>query len=59
MREMMLTGRRLSAQDGQRLEIAHEMGAPSELDARAHELGRQIAGNAPLTNQLILAAYHA
>jgi len=56
---MMLTGRRLSAQDGQRLEIAHEMGAPSELDARAHELGRQIAGNAPLTNQLILAAYHA
>ena len=56
---MMLTGRRRTAHDGQRLGIAHEMAAPSELDTRAHALARQIAGNAPLTNQLILAAYHA
>ena len=35
MREMMVTGRLLTAQDGQRLGIAHEMAAPSGLDARA------------------------
>jgi enoyl-CoA hydratase/carnithine racemase len=56
MREMMLTGRRLSAEDGDRLGMTHEIAAPSELEARANELARQIAANAPLTNQLILAA---
>jgi hypothetical protein len=53
---MMLTGRRLEAPDGARLGIAHETAAPDELEARAHDLARQIATNAPLTNQLILAA---
>jgi enoyl-CoA hydratase/carnithine racemase len=53
---MMLTGRRLSAEDGDRLGMTHEIAAPSELEARAHDLARQIAANAPLTNQLILAA---
>jgi enoyl-CoA hydratase/carnithine racemase len=56
MRELMLTGRRLPAEDGQRLGLSHELVGPGEAPARAHELARQIAANAPLTNRLILAA---
>jgi enoyl-CoA hydratase/carnithine racemase len=56
MREMMLAGRRLTAQDGQRLGISHEMAAAGEAEARARDLAQRIAANAPLTNQLILAA---
>lgn len=56
MREMMLTGRRLDAEHGQRLGISHETAADGEVAARAHELAAQIATNAPLTNQLILTA---
>ena len=64
---MMLTGRRLSAQDGQRLGISHEIVAADELEARAVplsiwsngkvcEIAPRIAANAPVTNQLILTA---
>ena len=64
---MMLTGRRLSAQDGQRLGISHEIVATDELEARAVplsiwnngkvcEIAPRIAANAPVTNQLILTA---
>jgi enoyl-CoA hydratase/carnithine racemase len=56
MREMMLTGRRLTAEDGQRLGLSHELVDAGAADARALELARQIAGNAPLANQLILTA---
>ena len=56
MRELMLTGRRLDAQEGQRLGLSHELVAPGEAEARARELAAQIAGNAPLANQLMLAA---
>ena len=56
MREMMLTGRRLTAEDGQRLGISHELTANGDATGRAHELAVQITGNAPLTNQLILTA---
>ena len=56
MRELMLTGRRLNAEDGQRLGISHEITATGGAQARAKELALQIAGNAPLTNQLILTA---
>jgi (methylthio)acryloyl-CoA hydratase len=56
MREMMLTGRRLTAEEGQRLGLSHELAAPGEARARALETARQIAGNAPLTNRLILTA---
>lgn len=56
MREMMLTGRRLDAQDGQRLGLSHEVTAANGAVDRALELAHQIAGNAPLTNQLILTA---
>jgi (methylthio)acryloyl-CoA hydratase len=56
MREMMLTGRRLAAEDGQRLGISHELSADGDVARRAHEIAVQITGNAPLTNQLILTA---
>ena len=56
MREMMLTGRRLSAEDGLRLGLAHELAEPGQVEERARELAAQVAGNAPITNQLILAA---
>lgn len=56
MREMMLTGRRLTAEDGQRVGISHELVADGEAAARARELAVQIAGNAPWANRLILGA---
>jgi enoyl-CoA hydratase/carnithine racemase len=56
MREMMLTGRRLDAEDGQRLGLSHELAADGDVAARAQEIALRIAGNAPLTNQLILTA---
>ncbi len=56
MREMMLTGRRLSAEDGQRLGISHELVADGEAPSRAHQMALQLTDNAPLANQLILAA---
>jgi enoyl-CoA hydratase/carnithine racemase len=56
MREMMLTGRRLSAEEGNRLGISHELVADDGLEARARELAQTIADNAPLTNRLILTA---
>ncbi|HYZ37981.1 MAG TPA: crotonase/enoyl-CoA hydratase family protein [Pseudonocardiaceae bacterium] len=56
MREMMLTGRRLTAEEGHRLGLTHELVAPGSAQQRARDLAVQIAGNAPLTNQLILTA---
>ena len=56
MREMMLTGRRLAAEEGHRLGLAHELVALGTAQQRARDLAIQIAGNAPLTNQLILTA---
>jgi enoyl-CoA hydratase/carnithine racemase len=56
MREMMLTGRRIAADEGQRLGVSHELVEAGAAEARARELALQIAGNAPLTNQLILTA---
>lgn len=55
MREMMLTGRRLTSEDGQRLGISHELVADGEATIRAHEVAAQLTSNAPLANQLILA----
>jgi enoyl-CoA hydratase/carnithine racemase len=56
MREMMLTGRRVLAEEGQRLGLSHELVDTGEADTRARALAEQVAGNAPLTNQLILTA---
>lgn len=54
MREMMLTGRRLDAEEGRRLGFAHEVAQDAR--ARARELAEQIAGNAPLLNRLVMTA---
>jgi enoyl-CoA hydratase/carnithine racemase len=56
MRELMLTGRRLDAQEGQRLGLSHELTETGKSEERARELAERIAANAPLTNQLILTA---
>jgi enoyl-CoA hydratase/carnithine racemase len=56
MREMMLSGRRLAAEEGQRLGVSHELVTPGAAADRARELAAQIASNAPLINQLILTA---
>jgi enoyl-CoA hydratase/carnithine racemase len=56
MREMMLTGRRLDADDGQRLGLSHELTEPGQAPARARELAERIAANSMVANRLILAA---
>jgi enoyl-CoA hydratase/carnithine racemase len=56
MRAMMLTGSRLSADEGQRLGLSHELVDEGAAATRAQDVALQIAGNAPLTNQLILTA---
>ena len=54
MREMMLTGRRLDADEGRRLGLAHEVADDSA--ARARELAETIARNGPIANRLIVTA---
>jgi enoyl-CoA hydratase/carnithine racemase len=56
MREMMLTGRRLSAEEGQRLGLSHYLVPAGEAAARALEVATQVATNAPVANQLMLTA---
>src|SRR4051794_20659513 len=41
MREMMLTGRRLTANEGQSLGLSHELVGPGDARQRAHELAAQ------------------
>jgi enoyl-CoA hydratase/carnithine racemase len=56
VREMMLTGRRLDAEDGGRLGLSHELVAAGQAPARARELALRIASNSPIANRVILAA---
>lgn len=56
MTEMMLTGRRLDAAEGQRLGLSHYLVGEGEAEARALALAAQIAGNAPLSNYLAIQA---
>lgn len=56
MRELMLTGRRLTASEGQQLGLSHELAESDALEERVLQLAGQIAENAPLNNQVILAA---
>ncbi len=56
MTEMMLTGRRYGAEEGLRLGLAHEVVADGAALPRALELARQIAGNAPLSNYMMIQA---
>lgn len=56
MRELMLTGRRLDAEDGRRLGVSHELVEAGRAPARARELAHDIAANSALANQVILQA---
>jgi enoyl-CoA hydratase/carnithine racemase len=56
MREMMLTGRRYDAATGQDLGLSHYLVETGGGMARARELAAAIAGNAPVSNYLMLTA---
>jgi enoyl-CoA hydratase/carnithine racemase len=56
MTEMMLTGRRYGAEEGLRLGLCHYAVGAGEALARAQALARDIAGNAPFSNYLIIQA---
>jgi len=50
MMDMMLTGRVLSAEEGERIGLAHYLVEDGRAEAKAIELATAIAGNAPMTN---------
>jgi len=54
MMDMMLTGRAYSAEEGQLMGLSHYLTEPGEGLAKAMELARRIAGNAPLTNFAVM-----
>lgn len=56
MADMMLTGRVYSGEEGQAIGISHYLVPNGEGLARALELARKIAGNAPLTNFAVMHA---
>lgn len=56
MTEMMLTGRRLDAEEGHVIGLSHYRVGEGEALDKAMELADQIAGNAPLANTMILNA---
>ena len=55
-REMMLTGRRYSAEEGQRLGLSHHLVEPGTAQQKACELARLVAANAPASNYMMLNA---
>ncbi|MEZ5810620.1 MAG: crotonase/enoyl-CoA hydratase family protein [Rhizobiaceae bacterium] len=56
MIEMMLTGRKYGAEEGLSLGLAHYVVGQGEAIARAAELARGIAANAPLSNFIMIQA---
>jgi len=56
MCEMMLTGRIIDAQEGQRLGLSHYLVDSGQSDKKARELARRIAENAPLANWAMCTA---
>jgi enoyl-CoA hydratase/carnithine racemase len=54
--EMMLTGRILDAEEGQRLGLSHYLVGPGEGAARARELALRVAQNAPMANWAMVSA---
>ncbi|WP_102107950.1 crotonase/enoyl-CoA hydratase family protein [Oceaniglobus roseus] len=56
MIEMMLTGRKYGAEEGERLGLAHYAVGAGEALPRALELARGIAQNAPLSNYVMIQA---
>ena len=56
MVEMMLTGRKYNAEEGQRLGLAHYSVGEGEARAEAARLAKTIASNAPLSNYIVIQA---
>jgi enoyl-CoA hydratase/carnithine racemase len=56
MREMMLTGRQLDAEEGQRLGLSHYLVGGDEALAKAFHLAETIAGNAEMSNYMMIQA---
>jgi (methylthio)acryloyl-CoA hydratase len=56
MTDMMMTGRVLDAQEGQQLGISHYLVDPGKGLAKAFELARKVAANAPLSNFAVMHA---
>ncbi|PPR09774.1 MAG: Methylthioacryloyl-CoA hydratase [Alphaproteobacteria bacterium MarineAlpha11_Bin1] len=54
MTEIMLTGRRISAEEGQQLGLSHYRVGDGEAFDKAMELAETISGNAPLANKMML-----
>jgi enoyl-CoA hydratase/carnithine racemase len=54
MTDMMLTGRTLSAEEGQAIGLSHYLVEPGAGLAKGIELARRIAGNAPFTNFAVM-----
>lgn len=54
--EMMLTGRRVSAEEGQRLGLSHYLVGEGEAFDKAVELAETVADNAPMVNAMVLGA---
>ncbi|MEJ2021737.1 MAG: crotonase/enoyl-CoA hydratase family protein [Maritimibacter sp.] len=56
MIEMMLTGRKYSAEEGRKLGLAHYAVGEGEALPMAQDLARKIASNAPLSNYIMIQA---
>ena len=56
MTEMMLTGRKFDAEEGQRLGLCHYSVGPGEAIGLARELAEKIARNAGLSNYVMIHA---
>jgi enoyl-CoA hydratase/carnithine racemase len=54
MQDMMLTGRTLSAQEGERVGLVNYLVPKGEALAKAKELAAKICGNAPLSNYVVI-----
>ena len=54
--EMMLTGRRVSAEEGQALGLSHYLVGEGEAFDKAMALAETIAGNAPMVNTMVIGA---
>ena len=54
--EMMLTGRRVPAEEGQALGLSHYLVADGEALDKAIELAGTVAGNAPMVNTMVIGA---
>jgi enoyl-CoA hydratase/carnithine racemase len=56
MTEMMLTGRKYNAQEGHALGLAHYLVDDEKALETAKEMAHKIAGNAPLSNYIMIQA---